>query len=367
MQKNPNGKRILLIMYGKSVGGAELQFIELANFLAKKYSIRLVSLGGDGALRSTQIDPSIEIQVLNYRGIFPAIAKLSMALFTNLRYPAERIVTTSFIANFLGWMLGVFSKRRLVSMQTVSKCMRHPFMDRFVLKRFDALIAGADDIRQYLIDHKQNPNVIHVIHNWVDFSKRNPSESVAETRNKLGIRHQTIIGCIGRLHPQKGQVYLIRAFAKILKEYPNTVLLLVGEGETRSELDSEVSRLALSEHVIFTGTASGNEYNNYLAAMDIYVQPSVFEGLPRTLLDAMYMGKAIVATDINGNKEAIQDGVSGLLVQSKSDEMLEDAILRLLRHESSLVELAQQARKSVLTSFSMDKQLTEIEAVINNQ
>ncbi len=81
-------------------------------------------------------------------------------------------------------------------------------------------------------------------------------------------------------------------------KFPNTILLLVGNGETREELEKVVFLLGLAE-VIFTGMANGDAYNNFLAAIDVYVQPSVFEGLPRTLLDAMYMGKPIVATDIN--------------------------------------------------------------------
>lgn len=353
-------------MYGNSVGGAELQFIELANFLAKKYPVRLVSLGGNGALCSAHIDTSIEIQIYAYRDIIKTLVGLSKAFFANLHYPAGQVVTTSFIANFLGWLLSIFSKLRLVSLQTVSKKMRHPYMDSFVLKHFDALIAGANDIRDFLITHNQNPLTIHVVHNWVDFSKRNPSETIAETRKKLGLDKQYILGCIGRLHPQKGQIFLIQAFANVLKEFPNTVLLLVGEGETRDQLTGEVSRLSLADNVIFTGTAIGNDYNNYLSAIDIYVQPSVFEGLPRTLLDAMYMKKAIVATAINGNKEAIQDGLSGLLVPSESVELLQNAILKLLRNDINLNQLGSKARETVVTNFGMESQLHKIEEIIVN-
>jgi glycosyltransferase involved in cell wall biosynthesis len=242
--------------------------------------------------------------------------------------------------------------------------MRYPVVDRLVLQRFDALIAGATDIKDYLISYGQNSSRIHVVHNWVDFSKRKPSSSVLDTRKKLGAGGQIIIGCIGRLHPQKGQIYLIRAFPKVLAEYPDTMLMLVGDGETRGVLEKEVTLLGLAEKVVFTGTAIGDEYNNFIAAIDIYVQPSLFEGLPRTLLDAMYMGKAIVATDINGNKEAIKHEVNGLLVPSEDSAKLSDAILELLRDPVKIEKYSSSATNYAQQNFGMDRQLEKIEHVI---
>ncbi len=359
-----NHRKILMIMYGKSVGGAELQFIELANYLANNHLVRLVSLGGDCADWSAQIDSRIETRVYPYSGYLNTAKVLTIAFLDNIGYPSRHVITTLSIADILGWAIGIFRKRRLVSLQTVSKCMRYPFLDRFVLRRFNVLIAGAIDIKNYLISHGQDSNRIHVVHNWVDFSKRKPSLSVIDTRKKLGIGDQLIIGCIGRLHPQKGQIYLIRAFANILAEFPNTILLLVGDGEAKDELEKEASILGLTKKVVFTGTAIGDEYNNYLAAIDVYVQPSVFEGLPRTLLDAMYMGKAIVATDINGNREAIQNEVSGLLVRSEDEGTLHEAITKLLRTPEERERFSTKAAEVARLQFNMEWQLVRLEQVI---
>lgn len=359
-------KRMLMIMYGMSVGGAELQFIELANHLSSTYQVRLVSLGGDGALKSEQVDSRIEIRVYSYDGYLNTALVLIKAFFDNVLYSARSVVTTSFIGDLLGCAICIFHKRRLISLQTVSKCMRNPIVNRLVLRKFDVLIAGALDIKQYLIASGQEANRIHVVHNWVDFSKRKPSEFVQETRRKLGIRDdQLIIGCIGRLHYQKGQIFLIRAFAKILLLYPNTMLLLVGEGETRKELEHEVSHLGLNRKVIFTGTATRDKYNNFLAAIDVYVQPSVFEGLPRTLLDAMFMGKAVVATDINGNREAIENDVNGLLVPSEDADRLCSAILRILRNAKVKSKLSTSASETARSRFSMEQQMVKLEQIIS--
>ncbi len=355
---------VLMIMYGKSVGGSEFQFIEAANFLANKYTVRLISLGGGCALSSSKIDPRIELQVYEYSGFIQTLIALIRAYFKNLHYPAKYVVSTTSIANFLGWSSSLMVRRRLIAMQTVSKKMFHSKLNNFVLKRFDAVIAGANDICAFLKSEGVPVDKIHIIHNWVDFTQRITSETRDDTRRRLGLNEQTVVGCIGRLHPQKGQIHLVRAFAKVAALYPGVVLLLVGDGSMRGELEDEVANLNLSKRVIFTGTIIGGDYNNYLAAIDIYVQPSIFEGLPRTLLDAMYMGKVIIATEINGNKEAITDDEHGLLVAAGDAEQLEAALLRLLNHPEDCVRLAKNAHINAVNNFSMEAKLLEIEVLV---
>jgi len=351
-------------MYAKTVGGAELQFLELANYLSKGQNVRLLCLGGVRALKNVAVNESIDIKVYAYSGLLSVLLGLSKAVFDNIRYPASSIVTTSFLGNVLGFTIGLFRKAKLISLQTVSVCMRHPVIDRFVLHRFGALIAGANDIKDYLIEYGQKEDRIHVVHNWVDFSKRVVSKQAEEMKQELGVEGKKTIGCIGRFHPQKGQIYLIRAFAIIITEFPDVVLILVGDGETRGLLEKEVEALGLTKNVVFTGAISGDEYNNLLNMFDIYVQPSLFEGLPRTLLDAMYMGKPIVATAINGNKEAIKHERSGLLVPSEQGKPIAEALARIIQDESFALNLAKKAKLTAESDFNMTVQLREIELLI---
>lgn len=361
------GSAILMIMYGRSVGGAELQFIELANALAERHKVRLIALGGDGAFAATQLDARVSLKVFPYRNWSSARVNELAAIVWAMLDNSPFVITTSFGGNFVGFAATRFRKRRLISLQTVSKSMHSAAIDRYILRRFDALVAGAGDIRDYLLAHGQYENRIHVIHNWVDFSKRKPSVgSSGEVKERYRIGDQTVLGCIGRFHQQKGQVYLVRAYAEIVKVFPNTVLLLVGDGSTRAELEGEVQSLGLGGSVVFTGTVTGEDYNNLLSIIDIYVQPSIFEGLPRTLLDAMYMGKAIVASDINGNREALEDGVNGLLVPARDAVALTTALLRLLHDPGEREALALAARSQALRRFGMEQKLAEIERLVLN-
>lgn len=356
---------ILMILDGKTVGGAELQFVELANFLAENYRVRLLSLHGDNAIRNTvNLSERIELQVYNYHNKIEFIPALIHAWVVNRSYPARAIVTTSVIGNIVGYLLGCCRKVRLVSLQTVSKSMRHKHIDRFVLRRFHTLVAGAADIRTYLLVHLGERDRIEVIHNWVDFTKRGNLPDSAAVKENLKLQGKLVIGCIGRLHVQKGQIYLIDAFVQIAQAFPASVLLLVGGGAERSSLEARVHQLGLNERVIFAGVVKGNEYNEMFAAIDIYVQPSIFEGLPRTLLDAMYYGKPVIASDVNGNSEAVVAGENGILVPSANVSALVEAIKAMIHDKQYREKLGSAATRSVRENFEMGKQLTRIENIL---
>lgn len=355
--------KLLMIMYGKDIGGAELQFIELAQELSKRHQVKLISLGGDGAVIKATLSENIELQVFSYSGKFSAILGLIKALLMNSLYCPKAIITTSFAANLLGYLISKTYKVKLVSLQTVSKAMRYPALDRFILKRFNKLIAGSSDIKNYLLQHSQSPERIEVINNWVDFTNRKITADVSSTRKKYGIGlNDIVVGCIGRLHFQKGQEYLIQAFRSLQEQHPKLRLVLVGDGPNADMLKTEV--MDLGDAVIFTGSVVGDDYNNLLNAFDIYVQPSRYEGMPRTLLDAMFMGKPIIATAVNGNLDALRDGQNGLLVPAENPGAITTAIDKFLNKPEMASDLAHQAHQDALTSFDMVRQLHRIEKLL---
>lgn len=350
-------------MYGKGIGGAELQFLELVDELAKRHQIRLVSLGGDGAVKAIKLPETVELKTYHYDQKLSALLGLGWAWIGNLGYGAHAIVSTSFFSNVLGLVFSIFGRKRLVSLQTVSKAMRYSALDRFVLRQFDVLVAGSSDIRNYLLGHGQNSERIKVVNNWVDFSSREITADTATTRAKFGLgQNDTVIGCIGRMHNQKGQEFLIRAFRDLKQCNPGLRLVLVGDGPTMAAMQKEASDLGNS--VIFTGSVVGDNYNNLMNMFDIYVQPSRFEGLPRTLLDAMYLRKPIVATAVNGNLDAIQDGKNGLLVPAEQTQAIVIAVQAMLDDREWAKQLGKQACQDAEKNFDMNQQLQRIESIL---
>lgn len=353
---------ILMIMNGKGIGGAELQFIELANYLARAHNVTIVCMHGQGAVDDSSLAAGIRLNVYPYSRGWSAVGTIVRAIRDCRRHRADAIVTTAFIGNLVGLMAKLGKGLRLVSLQTVSERKRFKRIDRMILRGFDTLVAGCQDIRQYLIAHGQAPDRIEVVNNWVDFSKRKTSETRAETRARFGMGlGDRVVGCIGRMHYQKGQELLIRAFKRVSEEHPDSRLVLVGDGSTFEQMKKEADG---HPNILFTGTIIGSDYTNILAAFDLYAQPSRFEGLPRTLLDAMYMGLPVVATAVNGNIDALRDFENGLLVPPEDCTALAEGLSRLLTNPELAHRLATRAASDARTGFSMETQTRRIELLI---
>ncbi|MBL3610316.1 glycosyltransferase family 4 protein [Rhodovulum sulfidophilum] len=355
---------ILMIMNGLGIGGAELQFLELARCLARRHRVRLICLQGDAALGHGAQSGGIDTLRFCYRGRVRvrAAGQLAAAVRTARRLPADVVLTTSFIGNAVGLAAAAGTGRRLVSLQTVSACKRYRRADRAILRRFDLLIAGCEDIRQFLLSHGQDPQRLRTVNNWVDFSARRQTASAAATRARFGLPETgALVGCIGRMHVQKGQEFLIRAFRSLSAAETGATLVLVGDGPRMDEMRQEA---AGDPRIVFTGTIGGDDYTNLLAAFDIYVQPSRFEGLPRTLLDAMYLGRPVIATGVNGNRDAIRDGGNGLLVPPCEPAALAAALGRMLDDPALAARLGARAAEDARSGFAMETQTARIEEIL---
>lgn len=353
---------VLMIMNGKGIGGAELQFIELANRLVKNHQVTLVSMQGSLAVECGRLAEAVVVRCFPYSSKLNTAMQCVSAIVSCRMFPADVIVTTSFV----GDMVGVFARsgkaQRLNSLQTISGRKRRMALDKKILRRFDTLIAGCQDIRTFLVEHGQDPERIVVVNNWVDFSARITTEESNVTRSRYGyVGGEKIIGCIGRMHHQKGQEYLIRAFRKVSDKFPSARLVLVGDGPRMEEMKVEAGS---HPHIHFTGTVTDPEYTNLLAMFDAYVQPSRYEGLPRTLLDAMYMKLPVIASAVNGNLDVLRDGKNGLLVPPEDVDSISTALDYLLSNPEIASGLAMKAAVDVNEGFSMEVQTAKVEETL---
>jgi len=162
-----------------------------------------------------------------------------------------------------------------------------------------------------------------------------------------------VLCVVAHLRPCKGHGVLLRALPRILEEYPELSLRLVGDDRgMRSELERLAGELGIAEHVEFLGHLP--DPRPAVGASDVVVQASLEEGFPNAVLEAMAMAKPIVATRVGGTAEAIEDGVSGLLVEAGSPEALAEAILKVLGDDSLRSSLACAARQRVEEAFTLD-------------
>jgi glycosyltransferase involved in cell wall biosynthesis len=171
---------------------------------------------------------------------------------------------------------------------------------------------------------------------------------------RSGLRIPTdaiVVGTVGRLKHQKGQKYLVEAMSMVLKEFPHTVLLIVGDGSAGSELSELVKQRGIEDRAIFTG--SRRDVPAMLAAMDIFVFPSLWEGLPNALVEAMAAGKPIIATDIKPNREVLGPERTGVFVPCEDSMAIASEITGLLSDRQTALLLGSAARVRALSRFSI--------------
>jgi glycosyltransferase involved in cell wall biosynthesis len=178
-----------------------------------------------------------------------------------------------------------------------------------------------------------------------EFSRvRTPAE-VAAARAALGIPPGTLaVGTVTRLMPSKGNKYLVEATRRVADGLPSARVYIVGEGELQPELEGQAAALALGDRIVFTGFR--RDVAEALAAFDLVVFPSLWEGTPLTVLEALAMGKPIVATDADGLKDVLTDAHDAMMVPRRDARALADAIVTLARDPDAQARLAANARRT---------------------
>lgn len=201
-----------------------------------------------------------------------------------------------------------------------------------------------------------------VIHNGVNLGKFNPDAAYANVREQYGLsENDIVVGYIVRMTLQKDPVGMITAFAKALEQVPQLKLLMIGEGDLTQAAKDTAQRLGITGSVIFDGFRQ--DVPAVLKAVDIYCLPSLWEGFPIGVLEAMAMGKAVIASDVDGTREAIQHEVNGLLVPAKNADALAGAIVRLATDDALRAKLREQAASTIRTTYDIGNMTRKIEDV----
>jgi glycosyltransferase involved in cell wall biosynthesis len=177
-------------------------------------------------------------------------------------------------------------------------------------------------------------------------------------RGRLGVKG-LVIGAVGRLEEQKGHTHLLAALPEVRREFPGLVVVLVGEGRRQDDLKRQVQALGLEDTVRFLGTR--RDLPEIYRALDLFVQPSLWEGLPLALLKAMGAGLPVVATAVSGSLDAIEDGVNGRLVAPGDPQALAQVIMELLRQPGERRRLADAARQTVADRYSLEAMVRQLE------
>lgn len=202
-----------------------------------------------------------------------------------------------------------------------------------------------------------------VIQNGIDRKRFNPDLAYKDVRRELGIPEDRIlIGSIARITEQKDPVTLIRAFAKVNEIHPNKYFLLfVGDGDLKQRAIEEVSAVKCFECVKFENFRG--DIPDLLNNIDIFCLPSLWEGLSLGLLEAMSMKKAVIASDVDGTREVIENGVNGYLFPPTNVQKLADLILKLGEDKKHREEVGNRAADTVQANFTVEGMTRKTEEV----
>lgn len=186
----------------------------------------------------------------------------------------------------------------------------------------------------------------------------------AELRERFHISDRAAaVIYVGRLAPEKELSSLIGAFAAVVKRLPEALLILIGDGPCRRELEAQAAQLGLAEHVRFAGRQPVSDICHWLQAGDLFALVSSNEGFPCSLSEAMAAGLPSVVTDIPGNAQLIDPGVHGLVVPVGDEARIAEAISGLLADAESRARMGAAARRRVIDNYSTDKLVGRYEAL----
>jgi glycosyltransferase involved in cell wall biosynthesis len=222
------------------------------------------------------------------------------------------------------------------------------FLSRIFFPHIDLITTVSNEFSNFLRKEAiVQPDRVFVVPNGV-------SDTQIETEQLQMHRRQHALsadGCkaifVGSLTPLKGIRWLVQAWKLVIREYPKAKLLIVGDGDDRRYLEMMARKLNLVKNIIFYGYQQTQTIPYWLACADIFVLPSLFEGRPNALLEALQSQLPVVGTNIAGIRELVQDGVNGFLVPEKNPEALADKILKLLSSERLRKGMGKAGKESI--------------------
>ncbi len=271
---------------------------------------------------------------------------VSAVFACNGGYPAARATLAMAVASRLMGRATILSIVSMPKPRKVGFTAGERLLDMCIWRCVSVVIVNARAIAEALKMSRDMPaGKCSVVYNGL--------EGESAERGESHERRMVVIGCIARMDRTKGVLYLLEAFGRIADTAPAARLILVGHGDASEEIARRVTDLGLGDRVELKGYYDG-EVKRLLAGIDIYVFPSLHEGFPYSILEAMRSGCAIVATRAGGIPEAIREGEEGLIVAPGSIDALESAIRKLLIDEGLRERVGLNARTRFLRYFTLD-------------
>lgn len=291
----------------------------------------------------------------------PSVLRQALGLARSFR--PELIQTHGYKPNVVGlalrWRLGLpwiaFSHGRT---RGSLKAWVYQTLDELLIRRADQIVAVSESQKNAIRGRFGVRSQVVAIRNSVG-SPRVGRLDVLTVRREMGLHQgQPVVAVVGRLSPEKGQSYFVHAMVHVAHAIPGVQGLIVGDGHDEHRLRAKVAKLGLTESIHFAGYH--RDMARIYAAIDLLVLPSLSEGLPNVVLEAMAHGRPVVASRVGGVPELIEDGISGVLVPPSDSPALARAIVTLLLDPGRRDVMGKAARDRIEREFSVQMRTKRI-------
>lgn len=361
--------RVLLLNSLPIYGGGEFFVYQLAKILQYRDYPVTVSCLNDTELFKKCSDAGIPLFPVDYpRNSTKGAFKIAKILAGYIKQNRIEIVHSN--TNFdrtagavAAKLAGIKHVTSIHSLQSIQHNVTHFIRNRMLTHHF---IADGEKIRDMLVkEDKIDSSKISILHLGIEYDNGNDETGRKKIRNEFNIADEHIlIGNTARMVEFKGQEYLVKAFAEVVKENENTRLMLVGDGELMEYLQKLSAELGIKDKIIFTGFRK-DMYEMY-SAIDIYAHTSVEgggEAFPFALIHALQKNLPLVVTNVGSMPLMVNDGVNGYLLPEKNSEKISEALKKLIQNKNLRAEMGKNSGKLYRNEFTAGKMTDNVEGI----
>ncbi len=347
--------RILEIITPSKIGGAEMFVTNLCK--------KLPSFGGNALVFCPAGRPFLNyaarrgLNCISWRTCGKVDPSTVLRLIALIKREQIQVVhthlsTASLLGSFAARVTGIPSVAHVHGLNTAT-CFRYS----------SVVVAVSEAVKQHLCTQGLDKRKIRVVHNGVDLERFHPA-SLFDAKLALGFDPTApIIGIFGRLSEEKGQRVALEAMFLLLKEFPKTLLIIVGDGPDLEELQVCIDALGIRGSVEFAGFAF--DIRPILFACDVVLVPSLKEGFGLAAVEAMAAGKPVVASSVGGLPEIVKHDETGFLVEPNNPSVLAEALARLIGDPQLAQQMGQHGRERAEKFFDFHKQSAEVFSILS--
>jgi len=346
---------ILQIITQRRFSGAERVCLSLCADLQQRGHRVLLLCKPDGGLPDEARKLGLSVQTPPLSGKLNLAAPFTIARIAR-QFGADVIHTHLSTASLWGGLAG-----RLTGIPTLGHVHA---LNTWFYYRFSTLAATCSGgVKQHVVAQGADAAKVRVVYNGIPANRLDSVLSFDEARQMLGlVPGQTVVACVAHLSPKKGQTFLLQAVALLRDRFPDLVCLLAGEGELAEQLQQQAAELGIGEQVRLLGFR--RDVMSVMQAADVVVLPSIAkEGLGLVLVEAALLEKPTIGSNAPGIDEAVQDGVTGLLVPPGDAAALADQLALLLSDAGLRNRMGAAGRERALQMFTQESMVNQFEAI----